>query len=123
MIELYSKYFTGKTLGQAKTSIMHDIKAGALTGKKLSNLLDELENNGRLRRKDFQPRPVSEWNADYLQSLSLGHISDYFSREYLLHFADVARHVTRRIRIKALIIAACVIGVIALSTIIILLFV
>lgn len=96
MSEVYQKYFGSGDVYSGKARMMRDIKEHKLTGADLSSLIDDLESNSMLTGKPFTPKPKEAWDEDYLNWLSNGHISDYFSRSYLEHYGEVASHLTRK---------------------------
>jgi len=93
MITIYEKYFGSGDVNEGKTQMMLDIKRHRLFGKELAELIDELEARDMLTSKHYTPEPKERWDADYLHKLSGGHISDYFSRDFLEHFGEVAEYV------------------------------
>lgn len=96
MSEVYQKYFGSGDVSSGKAPMMRDIKEHKLAGADLSSLIDDLESNSMLTDKPFTPKPKEDWDEYYLNWLSNGHISDYFSRSYLEHYGEVASYLTRK---------------------------
>lgn len=95
MTAAYEKYFGSGDVSRGRAQMMQDIEKHRLSGRDLSDLIGDLEAKGMLTKKPFTPRPKEKWDEDYLMALSLGSIADYFSREYLEHFGQVAEHIFR----------------------------
>ena len=95
MTEIYEKYFGSGDIGRGRAQMMQDIEKYRLSGRDLAGLIDDLEAKGMLTKKSFTPRSKECWDEDYLIELSGGSIADYFSREYLEHFGEVADHIFR----------------------------
>ena len=110
----FNRYFNDIDGSPDKTLIMRDIRGRSLRCDDLNELLDELERKECLIDKSFVKKHKREWNTDYMKDLSLGPISDYFSREYLLYYAKVVDKVYMRSIIKKIcIILGCAAVVIA----------
>ena len=93
MSDIYDEYFKDNDTARGENKVMGDIKDRKLKGRRLSRMLDALENKGHFHEKAFEKTQRSSWDDEYLKKLSRRHISGYFSRKFLVYFADVSRYV------------------------------
>lgn len=93
MSKLYKQYTEGKGPAEYSSDIVNSIRRGRINGSELSYLIDELEQNSKLNSRQVDVAPKSEWDADYLQLLANKVIAGTFSKQYLLHLAEVADYV------------------------------
>jgi len=98
MSSVYETYFGAGDVSYGKAKMMRDIKERRLSGQELAELIDALEARGMLTGKPFTPKSRESWDEKYLSTLSNGHISDYFSRDYLEYFAEVAEEIANKRR-------------------------
>lgn len=103
MSGLYKEYFDGNNIRMGKARLMRDVKKYRLNGRQLSGLIDDLEAEHLLTDKPFTPKPKECWDEEYLDWLSNGHISDYFSRAYLEHYGEVADYLAGQKRKRTMI--------------------
>ena len=115
MSNVYERYFGGGDVSAGKAGMMGDIRDHALKGDELRELIDELERRRMLNTKRSTPPPKEQWDRDYLDKLSHGYISDYFSREFLEHFGEAAEHVSGQAKRKKYIAAGVILLALALA--------
>lgn len=115
MSNVYEKYFGGGDISAGKAGMMGDIRDHALKGGELRELIGELERRGMLNTKRYAPPPKEQWDRAYLDKLSHGYISDYFSREFLEHFGEAAKYVCGQAKRKKYISAGVILLALALA--------
>ena len=93
MSELYNRYIAGKKPAEITHNVVTDIRRGRISGDNLKLLIVELEKKGIFDNTTITTTPKSEWNEEYLELLSYETVGGTFSRQYLLHLAEVADYV------------------------------
>lgn len=94
MSELYNYYVAEKKPSAITHAVVTDIKKGRLNGKSLNSLILEFEQKGLLDDTVIKEKTQEEWNEEYLELLSYETIGGTFSKQYLLHLADVAAYLS-----------------------------
>ncbi|GHU99567.1 hypothetical protein FACS189483_08970 [Spirochaetia bacterium] len=111
MANCYDRYFTGNDISRAKADLMYDIKNRIIYGDDLTIVIDTLERNGLLEESAFERKPQGQWNDEYRESLPSGFVKGCFSRDYLLHCAEVAEYLFRKKQQSKILIAGGIAGV------------
>ena len=125
MSELYNHYVDGKKASEITHSVVTDIKRGRIGGLQLRSLISELETNGILDDTIIKTSPKSEWNDTYLELLSYEVVGGTFSKQYLLHLAEVADYTRtssttkkrKTLSIGKVVLLIAVLGILTLGTI------
>lgn len=118
MSELYDRYVSDKKPAEIIHRVVTDIYCDKLSRHQTDAIISELDINGVLNDVVIKTSPKSEWSEDYLELLVNKAVTGTFSKQYLLHLAEVAEYVNenekkdikKRQNNK---IAAIVIGIIA----------
>ena len=127
MSDLYNRYIAGKKPAEITHNVVTDIRRGRISGANLKSLISELENKGILDDTVIKTSPKSEWNDEYLELLSYETVGGTFSKQYLLHLAEVADHVQanstaskhKKSRISKVILGSVVSGMVILGIILV----
>ncbi|MCL2046879.1 MAG: hypothetical protein FWG88_10910 [Oscillospiraceae bacterium] len=95
MSKLYEHYVKGKKPAEITHGIVTDIRRHRLVGNDVNSLITELEQKGMLGDTTVKPAHKSEWNEKYLKLLVSEAVRGTFSKQYLLHLAEVVEHISR----------------------------
>lgn len=89
----YEYYSLNNLPSEIPAAIVNDICSGKIGRGELQALILELDKNHIFNNAAIDVHPKNEWNKDYLETLANKIIFGTFSKQYIVHLADVSEYV------------------------------
>ncbi len=96
-MSVYNNYFTDQDFFKGMAEVMLDIRKNNLSEQDVRLLSDELLKNSLIKdESSFERREKADWDKDYVSYLMNGMGSGMLSKEYLIYYGEVTRHVHKK---------------------------
>lgn len=119
MSNVYNNYFANQDFFKGMAEVMLDIRKNNLSEQDIRLLSEELLKNSQIKEESsFERRAKANWDKDYVSYLMNGMGSGMLSKEYLIYYGEVTRHVHRKMKNKKIIAGVGVTVIIILGFII-----
>ena len=113
----YEKYFLNKDFKEGITNLAFDIKKHKISKEDVGNIADRLVGENLITASsEFKKLEMDKWDENHLVYIIGKCGYGEISKDYLLYYSDVARHIQGKKNKKIMIIAGIIITILGLAS-------